>query len=236
LTRKEPWRLLQGTALAGADANLSRPMRAFLGKLVAPEPRQRFGSAAEARAALDRLGTRRRWRAARAATRTAARAGAWSLPRQVAASALALAALAVPGVVALALFSDGHDSSERSPHRSHEESLRVANEARRAALVAQLSAYNTLACSCSDRRCIDDVSARITRWSKEMSAAGEAAPLDSDTLREIGALSRSMSACITRVLSTSMPNFLRQDEGAEVEVGAPARGGADPDPRPAKQE
>ncbi|MBC7976497.1 MAG: serine/threonine protein kinase, partial [Myxococcales bacterium] len=56
LTRREPWRILQGGALDGLDhLNVSRPMRAFLARLTAPAPRDRFRSAVEARAAVDRL-------------------------------------------------------------------------------------------------------------------------------------------------------------------------------------
>jgi serine/threonine protein kinase len=51
LTRREPWRLLQGTSLEGA--NLSPALREFLGTLVAPEPRHRFPNAAAALAALE---------------------------------------------------------------------------------------------------------------------------------------------------------------------------------------
>jgi hypothetical protein len=225
LTRKEPWRLLQGTVLADTDANLSRPMRRFLDKLVAPEPRQRFGSAAEARAALDRLGTGRRWRAARAATpaassavtHAAARAGSW-LTRRVALSAIVTGALAVSGTVAVALLSDDQESRGSSSESDRAHAMRAANLARRLAQVAQLSAYRTLACSCTDRRCIDDVSARIATWSKDMAATGEADPLDPETLRQINALSRSMSACMTRVLTMAMPNVLGSDEAAEADA------------------
>ncbi|MEO8704944.1 MAG: protein kinase [Kofleriaceae bacterium] len=50
LSRREPWRILQGVSLEGINA--SPPMCGFLAKLVAPEPRDRF---ANARAALDAL-------------------------------------------------------------------------------------------------------------------------------------------------------------------------------------
>ncbi len=54
LTRREPWRLLQGGALEAA--NVSPAFRAFLGRLVAREPGDRFPDAAAALAALEALG------------------------------------------------------------------------------------------------------------------------------------------------------------------------------------
>jgi serine/threonine protein kinase len=54
LTRREPWKLLQ--APAWDDVNVSPAMRAYLKKLVAAEPRDRFASAQVALDALDRLG------------------------------------------------------------------------------------------------------------------------------------------------------------------------------------
>ena len=49
LTRQEPWRLAQ----TKTSANVSAPLRAFLDKLTATDPRARFQSAAEALRALD---------------------------------------------------------------------------------------------------------------------------------------------------------------------------------------
>jgi protein kinase-like protein/PEGA domain-containing protein len=54
LSRKEPWRLLSGLTLD--PLNISPAFRAFLGKLVAPRPADRFANAAAALAALERLG------------------------------------------------------------------------------------------------------------------------------------------------------------------------------------
>jgi serine/threonine protein kinase len=53
LTRSEPWRLLQGAALG--PINVSAPMRAYLKKLTAPEPKDRYPDAAAALAALERV-------------------------------------------------------------------------------------------------------------------------------------------------------------------------------------
>jgi serine/threonine protein kinase len=51
LTRSEPWRLLQGAVLG--PINVSAPMRAYLKKLTAPEPKDRYPDAAAALAALE---------------------------------------------------------------------------------------------------------------------------------------------------------------------------------------
>jgi len=50
LTRQEPWRLAQ----TKTTVNVSAPLRAFLDKLTANDPRERFASAKDALAALDR--------------------------------------------------------------------------------------------------------------------------------------------------------------------------------------
>ncbi|HEX5064212.1 MAG TPA: protein kinase [Kofleriaceae bacterium] len=50
LTREEPWRLAQ----TKTNVNASAPLRAFLDKLIATEPRERFPSAKDALAALDK--------------------------------------------------------------------------------------------------------------------------------------------------------------------------------------
>jgi serine/threonine protein kinase len=53
LTRTEPWRLLQGAVLG--PVNVSAPVRAFLHQLTAPQPRDRFPTAAAALEALGRI-------------------------------------------------------------------------------------------------------------------------------------------------------------------------------------
>jgi serine/threonine protein kinase len=57
LTRREPWRMLGGASLDAV--NVSPQLRAWLAKLVAPEPKERYPGAAAALEALDaiRLGT-----------------------------------------------------------------------------------------------------------------------------------------------------------------------------------
>ncbi len=54
LSRCEPWRILQAGARL-ESINVSAPLRGFLGKLVAPEPRDRFRSASLALEALERV-------------------------------------------------------------------------------------------------------------------------------------------------------------------------------------
>lgn len=51
LSRREPWRLLQGASLEGI--NVSPPLRDFLSKIVATEPSHRFANAQAALAGLD---------------------------------------------------------------------------------------------------------------------------------------------------------------------------------------
>lgn len=51
LSRREPWRLLQGASLEGI--NVSHPLRDFLSKIVATEPSHRFANAQAALAGLD---------------------------------------------------------------------------------------------------------------------------------------------------------------------------------------
>jgi hypothetical protein len=75
LTRQEPWRIAQSRAAINASASL----RAFLDRMIAPAPRDRFPSAKTALAALDALREpraieqrRRSWRPALAAAATVA--------------------------------------------------------------------------------------------------------------------------------------------------------------------
>jgi hypothetical protein len=56
LTRQEPWKVLHADGLA---INVSRPLRAFIDRLVARDPRARFPDAAAALAALRTLGVAR---------------------------------------------------------------------------------------------------------------------------------------------------------------------------------
>lgn len=53
LTRKEPWRLFESNDFSGA--NISKPMRLFLGQLCSKKTSKRFPSALSAKAALDKM-------------------------------------------------------------------------------------------------------------------------------------------------------------------------------------
>ena len=93
LSRREPWRILQDADLGGI--NVSRALRLFLGKLVAPDPKDRFPTAATALEALERLA-----KGPRIMDKMVERA-AWRHPIVYAATALALAGAGVGGYVLL---------------------------------------------------------------------------------------------------------------------------------------
>src|SRR5262249_33437859 len=126
LTRREPWRLLQSGLLADADPNVSRRMRAFLARLVAPNPRDRFRSAAEARDALDRLEHGRG-----PSLRRDRFAGVrWRVPRPVLLASAAAATLMAAGVGAYVVVSE---PDRNEAWRARHEALRAAEEARKVA-------------------------------------------------------------------------------------------------------
>ncbi|MCW5801973.1 MAG: hypothetical protein KIT31_06260 [Deltaproteobacteria bacterium] len=189
LTRREPWRFLQGTAnLDGVDPsgrspsgspwphreadaaakgrwhseNVSPPMRAFLHKLVAAEPRDRFPSAAAALAALDDVV------AGKAIVPVAAPAPKVKPARRMrlaSYAAIAAAALALVGLGAggYALLSRGggwwrdHDSSMTNV--VHVEPGRPA-----LARSERLMRLHAEACSCRDLPCIESVARDVERY------------------------------------------------------------------------
>ncbi len=112
-SRREPWRILQGNALA--DVNLSAPMRAWLGKLTASDPAARFANAKAARDALDRV-ARGEEPVAVAAIETIKKtrtSPSWWRPLALAAAALALVAGGFGVHALLASRDDG--SPTKSP-------------------------------------------------------------------------------------------------------------------------
>jgi hypothetical protein len=156
LTRREPWRLLQHGLLVDVEPNVGRRVRAFLARLVAPNPRDRFRSAAEALAALDRIehGKRapRALRLARSpaasgsasgsasalvAAATDARAKArsrWRLPRRILLAAAAMLMVMV-GLGGIAAVMEPHSSGQRDAKRARklaEQAWRAQDEMRRA--------------------------------------------------------------------------------------------------------
>ena len=150
LTRREPWRLLQHGLLVDVEPNVGRRVRAFLARLVAPNPRDRFRSAAEALAALDRIehGKRpaRALRLARSpaesgsgsalvAAATDARAKArsrWRLPRRILLAAAAVMMVMV-GLGGIAAVMEPHGNGQREAARDAAKRARkIAEEVRRA--------------------------------------------------------------------------------------------------------
>lgn len=102
LTRTEPWRLLQGAVLG--PVNVSAPVRAFLHKLTAPEPRDRYANAAAALAALDRI---ERGEAPMDFVET--KQPRWYVRHAALAIAIAAVASAGIGIAAYAAFRDAVD-------------------------------------------------------------------------------------------------------------------------------
>jgi hypothetical protein len=112
LTRREPWRILQGTSLP--EVNVSPALRGFLGKLVAPEPRDRFANAAAALEALERAarGEHVVEEAAPAPAKARKRGdgGGWR-PLWLAAAALALVGVGAAGFTVLQRLRGGSEDT-----------------------------------------------------------------------------------------------------------------------------
>jgi len=108
LTRREPWRLLRDTSFGGL--NVGRPLRAFLTRLVAPEPKDRFPSAAAALAALE-LVAAGRWIDPPARAGSRPRPWLWAAP----AAMVVMAAGAAVAYVALTADSTGPTEPTAAP-------------------------------------------------------------------------------------------------------------------------
>lgn len=224
LTRREPWRLLQDGLLADVVPNVSKPMRGFLARLVAPNPRDRFASAAEARAALDRLGGGRRRMLP----------VSWRIPRPLLLAASCVV-VAVGGAGAYEALSAPENVDERD-EISVAQARRAVDEARRAAEMVRrlrdelrraeqlggvtpwhagdaLFRYNApgaraqiaLAelvkemCACGDHECVEDVSRRAEAWGRDVAPRLEwSRP---EVLKEIGELSNRLTLCLAHVES-----------------------------------
>ena len=205
LTRREPWRVLQGGSLDGL--NVSAPMRAFLAKLTAPEPRDRFPSAAEARAALDRLEPAAEPAAALVrpddAPAPVRRRRRWSPLTAVAATLAAVFMLGTGGFT----WSRVH----RRHERQRAEVMRI--EAKAASLIGAVSAPGTSAllaefgqltaeaCACADEACAQAVSTRVGQWgSKATNRAW--LPVDAEPFaKQMTALTSELTHCLTRVMT-----------------------------------
>jgi len=220
LTRREPWRILQGGTLDGL--NVGRPMRAFLTKLTAAAPRDRFRSAVEARAAIDQLDAPRRSVRAlirRPATSPAAprRTSRWSMV-----AALAVVVVSGGGYFGwsrLALRNAERASAERAwrldaEQVNHAERGATARETERAlaedhplagALLTEYIALVEQSCQCANPTCADQVTPRIAEWGQR---AGQISFTEAKSLgtpevaTQLAALSRRMSDCLTRAYSS----------------------------------
>jgi hypothetical protein len=213
LTRREPWQILQDGLLADVVLNVSRPVRGFLAKLVAPNPRDRFRSAKDARAALDKLG---RGSSAVVKLPNAPAPAKPARPRRRWLRELALAASVLAGVGGFATLAkqrkhraderwliemidradrdrDRDDNRGRGPRpdRRDPERLRRAGRA-----VSEFSALADDMCRCSDRRCVEVVAARVGAWSRDI--APSANWMDPEVAKQITALSSWMAGCGSR--------------------------------------
>jgi formylglycine-generating enzyme required for sulfatase activity len=97
LSRREPWRILQGNALE--HVNISQALAGFLGKLVAQEPRDRFPNAVVALEALERVAKGEL--AEPAPARTPRRSGRSWRTLEFAAAALVIAGVSAGGYALL---------------------------------------------------------------------------------------------------------------------------------------
>jgi hypothetical protein len=203
LTRQEPWRLIQGSVLAGL--NVGRPVRAFLAKLIALDPRARYRSAAEARAAVGRLEPRA------ATTRREPRAEHRRAPRWVVAAA----------AVAMAASGGGYAAWRMAarPERLAGPSVRVVelelgtSEAR--GLVDELDRIAAASCACADRRCADGEVARLEAWTHAWAGLNarsfdELIALTQYVTPRVGRASHEMSACLTKLYTIDAMEQLRQ--------------------------
>jgi hypothetical protein len=210
LTRREPWRILQGSALE--QINVSPALRAFLGKLVAAEPRDRFPNAAAALEALDRVAKGEPAPAAAEPPRP--RRARWRPPVMAAAAAgvaLAAASLGAAGYAYLA--SPGQ--AEVPPAGAY------GGEPDRE--LAEMIAFKDEMCRCpvGDRACAERVSGKLERGARL--TAGEA------ERERVAAILRETARCMKDAMSPSATLRLTLPPGVPGELyidGAPAPGPA----------
>ena len=194
LTRREPWRILQDGLLADAQLNVGRPVRAFIARLVAPNPRDRFRSAADARAAIDRLGSGRQ----------GLRPGPRRVPRRLLRSVAAVA-FVLSGVWGIAGLSVGHHA--RDAVRRRADAARAGAEQDRDRAMGGM-AQSVLAelteemCRCTDQRCTDDVSRRLTAWGRDIAAHAEWS--QPDIMKQVAQSTQRLTACLARVVTDAL--------------------------------
>ena len=145
-TRREPWRLLLGTKLD--ELNVSRAPAAFLGTLVAPDPKDRFPTA---RAALDALE-----RTEKGQIVTSAERPGWQKPTLVAAASVFVVAAGIGGV---AMYSTSGDPARPTPAPVIAAGDPVERE------ITELTALVDEACRCrlGDRACGERTMEAINR-------------------------------------------------------------------------
>lgn len=174
LTRCEPWRLLHGEGRV--ELNVSRPMRQFLDKLVAREPKNRYRTAADARAAVDRLERK---------------PVSWAMPRVPLRAAVAVAAVFAMSGAGYGVYCLLDDSQPpvRQLRWSDDEQRQTVAELRRAAAALRSAAdrarsrtdlqpeevegflhtFDALAdraCACHDESCQPTLKLEIQQFSK----------------------------------------------------------------------
>jgi len=165
LSRREPWRILQGVSLEGI--NVSPALRGFLGKLVAPEPHDRFPTAAAALEALER--------AVKGETMIDASisARAWVRPLLIAAASLVLVGSGLGGYMLL----NGDSAEPTTPPGS---AMGIVQVARPDALpsticptddadclFSAMSKFVDAMCACTNAACGDAINAQRKRWADD---------------------------------------------------------------------
>ncbi len=198
LTRREPWRILQHGLLADAELNVSRPVRAFIARLVAPNPRDRFRSAAEARAALDRLDGGRLGRGRR---------GLRWLPSRRVILEVAAAAVVLAGAGGFATWKKHHRAREdaraeealgKAAH-ARDEATRAGDRARDSLARATFAELASEMCRCADLHCTDDVTRRITDWGRDM--APHADWSQPDVMKQFTKDNQRLTTCLSRIVA-----------------------------------
>lgn len=202
LTRREPWRILQDGLLADAELNVGRPVRAFVARLVAPNPRDRFRSAAEARATLDRLGRGRR----------GLRGVRWRPGRRLALE-IAAAAVVLSGAAAGYTVWEEHDHAEKTAQqaalaeaqrveRLHDEATRGRERMRGPLAGPMLTELADEMCRCTDRHCTDDVTGRLTTWGREMAPYAEWSRPESR--KQLTDDNQRLTGCLSQIVAVDL--------------------------------
>jgi hypothetical protein len=173
LSRREPWRILQGQSIEGI--NVSPPLHDFLTKVVANEPSRRFSNASAARDALEAATRGERTDIERARER---RSNKWLRPLALAAAGLAVAA---GGYGVHALLSNDPPAELRA----------AVNEM----AVTQMKTFADEMCGCETEACAQRIMAKHERWSAELSRIPDAYAT-AYTTQSMVALNQKYHSCI----------------------------------------